>query len=94
MFWDKNKKISEDNNNKRSKKEILKFLLDNFGDSIEEDLFDDFDDYVKYRKGKMDIDQEIEFFLENFRDEIEEGMFNDFEDYVQFRRAIKEICYD
>jgi len=85
--------IEDEEQNKWNKESILQFLLDTFGE-LDEDSFDDFEDYVKHRKGKMDIDQNIKILLKESRNEIEEGIFDDFEDYVQFRRAIKNLGYD
>lgn len=89
----KNTEIEEnkEENKKWNHEEILKFLMENFEDEIREELFDDFEDFVSFRKNKMDISEKINFLLENFREDIEEELFDDFDDYVEFRRAIKNL---
>ena len=95
MFGKKDKINNEKEQDENwNHEKILQFLLENFGDQIEEELFDDFEDFVKFRKNKMDTSEKIEFLLNNFRDEIEEDMFKDFDDYVGFRRAIKKMGFD
>ena len=82
------------NKNEWDKEKIIQFLIGNFRDEITEDLFDDFEYYVRYKKDQMSIDEKLNFLLDNFRDQIEEELFKDFEEYVEFRRAIKKLGYD
>jgi len=90
-FTEKIAKYKDEKKEFWNQKKILQFLLEHFEDSIEEDLFDDFEDYVKFRKDEMSTFEKIGFLLNNFKDEIEEDMFDDFDDYVEFRRAIKKM---